>query len=201
MRTRGSSSISPWAHPSLQCQYGQQLRFTLPPALITWHHCECQQHNFSPRKRNEVTLKLSCIKKSDSVQRTHWIINAIRPRLYFWSVRERVILQEKLGISIWWLPGCCFHGDVCACLSGLSVDRPCARSVKVDCPCVFSQVCVRGGVVWALSEHKALFYREGLNSYCSEGEGWKYDTVRYYCCGSTGILQWYCCDTAAVVLL
>ncbi|XP_070698394.1 tectonin beta-propeller repeat-containing protein 2 isoform X2 [Pempheris klunzingeri] len=61
--------------------------------------------------------------------------------------------------------------------TGLSVDRPCARSVKVDSPCVFSQVCVRGGVVWALSEHKALFYREGLDRYCSEGEGWKYDTV------------------------
>ncbi|XP_029349066.1 tectonin beta-propeller repeat-containing protein 2 isoform X2 [Echeneis naucrates] len=61
--------------------------------------------------------------------------------------------------------------------TGLSVERPCARSVKVDSPCVFSQVCVRGGVVWALSEHQALFYREGLNSYCSEGEGWKYDTV------------------------
>ncbi|KAM7375642.1 hypothetical protein PAMP_005437 [Pampus punctatissimus] len=61
--------------------------------------------------------------------------------------------------------------------TGLSVERPCARSVKVDTPCVFSQVCVRGGVVWALSEHKALFYREGLNSYCSEGDGWKYDTV------------------------
>ncbi|XP_059208649.1 tectonin beta-propeller repeat-containing protein 2 [Centropristis striata] len=61
--------------------------------------------------------------------------------------------------------------------TGLSVDRPCARSVKVESPCVFSQVCVSAGVVWALSEHKALFYREGLNSYCSEGEGWKYDTV------------------------
>lgn len=67
---------------------------------------------------------------------------------------------------------------ISVCPSGLSVDRPCARSVKVDSPCVFSQVCVRGGVVWALSEHKALFYREGLSSYCSEGEGWKYDTVR-----------------------
>ncbi|XP_068194967.1 tectonin beta-propeller repeat-containing protein 2 [Antennarius striatus] len=61
--------------------------------------------------------------------------------------------------------------------TGLCADRPCACSVKVDTPCVFSQVCVRGGVVWALSEHKALFYREGLSSYCSEGEGWKYDTV------------------------
>lgn len=61
--------------------------------------------------------------------------------------------------------------------TGLSVDRPCARSVKVDTPCVFSQVCVGGGVVWALSEHKALFYREGLSSFCSQGDGWKYDTV------------------------
>lgn len=59
------------------------------------------------------------------------------------------------------------------------MERPCARSVKVDCPCVFSQVCVRAGVVWALSEHKALFYREGLSSFCTEGDGWKYDTVRY----------------------
>eukprot|EP00066_Takifugu_rubripes_P028769 XP_011618035.1 PREDICTED: tectonin beta-propeller repeat-containing protein 2 [Takifugu rubripes] len=61
--------------------------------------------------------------------------------------------------------------------TGLSLDRPCARSVKVDCQCVFSQVCVRGGVVWALSEHKSLFYREGVNSYCSEGDSWKYDTI------------------------
>ncbi|XP_028994773.1 tectonin beta-propeller repeat-containing protein 2 isoform X2 [Betta splendens] len=61
--------------------------------------------------------------------------------------------------------------------TGLSAERPCARSVKVDSPCVFSQVCVRGAVVWALSEHKALFYREGINSYCSEGEGWRADTI------------------------
>ncbi|KAF7651682.1 hypothetical protein LDENG_00107190, partial [Lucifuga dentata] len=61
--------------------------------------------------------------------------------------------------------------------TGLSVERPCARSVKVDTPCVFSQVCVRGGVVWAMSEHKAVFYREGLSSFCSEGDGWKYDSV------------------------
>jgi len=79
---------------------------------------------------------------------------------------------------------------VVSCPSGLSVDRPCARSVKVDSPCVFTQVCVSAGVVWALSEHKALFYREGLNSYCSEGEGWKYDTVRYYFyCNTTVLLQ------------
>nr|XP_057946209.1 tectonin beta-propeller repeat-containing protein 2-like isoform X1 [Doryrhamphus excisus]XP_057946210.1 tectonin beta-propeller repeat-containing protein 2-like isoform X1 [Doryrhamphus excisus] len=61
--------------------------------------------------------------------------------------------------------------------TGLSLERPCARSVKVDTPCVFSQVCVRGGVVWALSEHNALFYREGLDAFCSLGDTWKYDTV------------------------
>lgn len=78
---------------------------------------------------------------------------------------------------------------VCVCPSGLRLDRPCARSVKVDCPCVFSQVCVRGGVVWALSEHKSLFYREGVNSYCSEGDSWKYDTIRYF--------HYYYVDTTA----
>lgn len=66
------------------------------------------------------------------------------------------------------------------------MDRPCARSVRVDSPCVFSQVCVQGGVVWALSEHKALFYREGVSSYCSEGDGWRSDTVRYYFYNCTG---------------
>lgn len=68
---------------------------------------------------------------------------------------------------------------------------------------MFSQVCVRGGVVWALSEHKALFYREGLNSYCSEGEGWKYDTVRYYSCGSAAgiLLLEYYSDTAVILVV
>ncbi|XP_076155281.1 tectonin beta-propeller repeat-containing protein 2 isoform X1 [Alosa pseudoharengus] len=61
--------------------------------------------------------------------------------------------------------------------TGLSVDRPCARSVKVECPCPLAQVCARGGVVWALSEQRALFYREGLNAYCPEGEVWKNDKI------------------------
>lgn len=61
--------------------------------------------------------------------------------------------------------------------TGLSGDRPCARAVKVDCPCPMSQVAARGSVVWALSEQRALFYREGLSSFCSEGEMWKYDKI------------------------
>ncbi|XP_036398118.1 tectonin beta-propeller repeat-containing protein 2 [Megalops cyprinoides] len=61
--------------------------------------------------------------------------------------------------------------------TGLSVDRPCARSVKVDCPCPLAQISARGSVVWALSEQRGVFYREGLNSFCAEGEQWKYDKV------------------------
>uniref|UniRef100_A0A8C7GFR5 Tectonin beta-propeller repeat containing 2 n=1 Tax=Oncorhynchus kisutch TaxID=8019 RepID=A0A8C7GFR5_ONCKI len=63
--------------------------------------------------------------------------------------------------------------------TGLSVDRPCARAVKVDCPCPMAQIAARGGVVWALSQHRAVFYRDGdgLSSSCSEGEMWKYDKI------------------------
>ncbi|XP_066551042.1 tectonin beta-propeller repeat-containing protein 2 isoform X2 [Amia ocellicauda] len=61
--------------------------------------------------------------------------------------------------------------------TGLSVDRPCARAVKVDCPCPLAQIAARGSVVWALTEQRAVFYREGLSSFCTEGELWKYDSV------------------------
>uniref|UniRef100_A0A673X9C1 Tectonin beta-propeller repeat containing 2 n=1 Tax=Salmo trutta TaxID=8032 RepID=A0A673X9C1_SALTR len=61
--------------------------------------------------------------------------------------------------------------------TGLSVDRPCARAVKVNCPCPMAQIVAHGGVVWALSQHRAVFYRDGLSSYCSEGEMWKFDKI------------------------
>ncbi|KAJ8287370.1 hypothetical protein COCON_G00000290 [Conger conger] len=61
--------------------------------------------------------------------------------------------------------------------TGLSVDRPCARALKLDCPCPLAQLCARGGAVWALTEQRAVFYREGLSTYCTEGEQWRYDTV------------------------
>uniref|UniRef100_A0A8C7VM41 Tectonin beta-propeller repeat containing 2 n=1 Tax=Oncorhynchus mykiss TaxID=8022 RepID=A0A8C7VM41_ONCMY len=57
--------------------------------------------------------------------------------------------------------------------TGLSVDRPCARAVKVDCPCPMAQIAARGGVVWALSQHRAVFYRDGDGL----GEMWKYDKI------------------------
>ncbi|XP_072720195.1 tectonin beta-propeller repeat-containing protein 2 isoform X2 [Ciconia boyciana] len=61
--------------------------------------------------------------------------------------------------------------------TGLSVDRPCARAVKVDCPYPLSQVTSRNNVVWAMSEQRALLYREGVRSFCPEGEQWKSDIV------------------------
>ncbi|XP_057586638.1 tectonin beta-propeller repeat-containing protein 2 isoform X2 [Hippopotamus amphibius kiboko] len=61
--------------------------------------------------------------------------------------------------------------------TGLSVDRPCARAVKVDCPYPLSQVTARNSVVWALTEQRALLYREGVSSFCPDGEHWKCDIV------------------------
>uniref|UniRef100_A0A8C1AT12 Tectonin beta-propeller repeat containing 2 n=1 Tax=Cyprinus carpio carpio TaxID=630221 RepID=A0A8C1AT12_CYPCA len=80
-----------------------------------------------------------------------------------------------LGDDTAWI--ICTNGDLYI-QTGLCVDRPCARSVKVDCPCPMAQIAARGIVVWALSEQRGVFYREGLSSYCAEGEHWKYDTVR-----------------------
>ncbi|XP_076979701.1 tectonin beta-propeller repeat-containing protein 2 isoform X2 [Tamandua tetradactyla] len=61
--------------------------------------------------------------------------------------------------------------------TGLSVDRPCARAVKVDCPYPLSQITARNSVVWALTEQRALLFREGVSSFCPEGEQWKCDIV------------------------
>lgn len=61
--------------------------------------------------------------------------------------------------------------------TGLSVDRPCARAMKVDCPYPLSQITARNSVVWALTEQRALLYREGVSSFCPEGEQWKCDIV------------------------
>ncbi|XP_054989460.1 tectonin beta-propeller repeat-containing protein 2 isoform X3 [Sorex araneus] len=61
--------------------------------------------------------------------------------------------------------------------TGLSVDRPCARALKVDCPYPLAQVTARSCVVWALTEQRALLYREGVSTFCPEGEQWKCDIV------------------------
>ncbi|XP_073466655.1 tectonin beta-propeller repeat-containing protein 2 [Aquarana catesbeiana] len=60
---------------------------------------------------------------------------------------------------------------------GLSVDRPCARAIKVDCPCPLSQITTRNNVVWALTEQRGLLYREGVSSFSPEGEVWQCDLI------------------------
>ncbi|XP_075700370.1 tectonin beta-propeller repeat-containing protein 2 [Rhinoderma darwinii] len=61
--------------------------------------------------------------------------------------------------------------------TGLSVDRPCARAIKVDCPCPLSQITTRNNVVWALTEQRGLLYREGVSSFSPEGEVWECDLI------------------------
>ncbi|XP_072221896.1 tectonin beta-propeller repeat-containing protein 2 isoform X2 [Leuresthes tenuis] len=142
---------------------------TLPETGLSWQRFEDNVHQVAISPSGNLLWKVeqksmtafACAKVSVKGKR-HWY-KAVEQTSF-------VALSDDSA----WIIGT--NGDLYL-QTGLSVERPCARSVKVDSPCVFSQVCVRGGVVWALSEHKALFYREGLNSYCSEGEGWKYDTV------------------------
>lgn len=86
---------------------------------------------------------------------------------------------------------CAFGGFLSVSLAGLSVDRPCARAIKVDCPYPLSQVTARNSVVWALTEQRALLYREGVSSFCPEGEQWKCDIVRYQPGGAGTSLAWF----------
>ncbi|XP_034530211.1 tectonin beta-propeller repeat-containing protein 2 [Notolabrus celidotus] len=141
----------------------------LPEAGLNWQRFEDNVHQMALSPSGNLLWKVeqktmtafACAKVSVKGKR-HW-----------YKAVEQTAFVALSDDSAWIIRT---NGDLYL-QTGLSVERPCARSVKVDSPCVFSQVCVRGGVVWALSEHKAVFYREGLNSYCSEGEGWKYDTV------------------------
>ncbi|XP_032882387.1 tectonin beta-propeller repeat-containing protein 2 isoform X2 [Amblyraja radiata] len=61
--------------------------------------------------------------------------------------------------------------------TGLSADRPCARAVRVDCPCPLMQIISRNNVVWALTEQRTVLYRKGISSFCPEGEQWMPDVV------------------------
>ncbi|XP_012735157.2 tectonin beta-propeller repeat-containing protein 2 isoform X1 [Fundulus heteroclitus] len=142
---------------------------TLPETGLKWQRFEDNVHQVALSPSGNLLWKVeqktmtafACAKVSVKGKR-HW-----------YKAAEQTAFVALSDDSAWIIRT---NGDL-HLQTGLSMERPCARSVKVDSPCVFSQVCVRAGVVWALSEHKALFYREGMNSYCSEGEGWKYDTV------------------------
>ncbi|XP_069772557.1 tectonin beta-propeller repeat-containing protein 2 [Narcine bancroftii] len=61
--------------------------------------------------------------------------------------------------------------------TGLSADRPCARAMKVDCPCPLVQIISKNNVVWALTEQQKVLFRKGISSFCPEGEQWVSDIV------------------------
>ncbi|XP_078418532.1 tectonin beta-propeller repeat-containing protein 2 [Cetorhinus maximus] len=61
--------------------------------------------------------------------------------------------------------------------TGLSADRPCARAVKVECPYPLVQITSRNNVVWALTEQRTILFRNGISSFCPEGEHWTSDIV------------------------
>ncbi|KAM9341628.1 tectonin beta-propeller repeat-containing protein 2 [Symphorus nematophorus] len=142
---------------------------TLPETGLTWQRFEDNVHQVALSPSGNLLWKVE--QKSMTAYACAKV--SVKGKRHWYKAVEQTGFVALSDDSAWIIRT---NGDLYL-QTGLSVDRPCARSVKVDSPCVFSQVCVRGGVVWALSEHKALFYREGLNSYCSEGEGWKYDTV------------------------
>lgn len=98
---------------------------------------------------------------------------SIRGRRHWYKALEHTA-SVALGNHTAWLLRT--NGDLYL-QTGLSAERPCSRSMKVETPCSFSQVCARGGVVWALSEEGAVFYRDGVSSFCCEGEGWTNDKI------------------------
>ncbi|RVE57688.1 hypothetical protein OJAV_G00218650 [Oryzias javanicus] len=141
----------------------------LPETGLSWQRFEDNVHQvaLSPsgnllwKVEQKTMTSFACAKVSGKGKR-HW-----------YKAAEQTAFVALSDDSAWIIQT---NGDLYL-QTGLSMERPCARSVKVETPCVFSQVCVRAGAVWALTEHKALFYREGISSFCSEGEGWKCDTV------------------------
>ncbi|XP_061599817.1 tectonin beta-propeller repeat-containing protein 2 [Cololabis saira] len=141
----------------------------LPEAGLSWQHFEGNVHQMALSPSGNLLWKV----EQKSLTAFACAKVSVRGKRHWYKAVEQTAFVALSDDSAWIIRT---NGDLYL-QTGLSVERPCARSVKVDCPCVFSQVCVRAGVVWALSEHKALFYREGLNSFCSEGDGWKYDTI------------------------
>uniref|UniRef100_A0A1A8DT97 Tectonin beta-propeller repeat containing 2 n=1 Tax=Nothobranchius kadleci TaxID=1051664 RepID=A0A1A8DT97_NOTKA len=142
---------------------------TLPETGLSWQRFEDNVHQVALSPSGNLLWKV----EQKSMTAFACAKALVKGKRHWYKAVEQTAFVALSDDSAWIIRT---NGDLYL-QTGLSVERPCARSVKVDSPCVFSQVCVRGGVLWALSEHKALFYREGLNSYCSEGEGWKYDTV------------------------
>ncbi|XP_048830878.1 tectonin beta-propeller repeat-containing protein 2 [Brienomyrus brachyistius] len=97
----------------------------------------------------------------------------IKGRRHWYEAQSQVNFVTLSDDSAWIISS---NGDLFL-QTGLSGDRPCARSVKVDSPCPLVQITARDSAVWVLSEQRGVFYREGLSSFCPEGERWKHDDV------------------------
>ncbi|XP_057715416.1 tectonin beta-propeller repeat-containing protein 2 isoform X1 [Corythoichthys intestinalis] len=143
----------------------------LPESSLQWQRFEDNIHQVALSPSGNLLWKV----EQKSMTAYACAKTSARGKRHWYKAAEEAAFVALSDDSAWIIKT---NGDL-HLQTGLSMERPCARSVKVDTPCVFSQVCARGGVVWALSEHNALFYREGLDTFCSLGDTWKYDTVRH----------------------
>ncbi|XP_061651275.1 tectonin beta-propeller repeat-containing protein 2 isoform X3 [Phyllopteryx taeniolatus] len=141
----------------------------LPESSLQWQRFEDNIHQVALSPSGNLLWKVE--QKSMTAYACAKV--SARGKRHWYKAAEQTAFVALSDDSAWIIRT---NGDLYS-QTGLSAERPCARSAKVDAPCVFSQVCVRGGVAWALSEHNALFYREGLDSFCCLGDAWKYDTV------------------------
>ncbi|XP_075995908.1 tectonin beta-propeller repeat-containing protein 2 [Genypterus blacodes] len=142
---------------------------TLPESGLSWQRFEDNVHQMALSPSGSLLWKV----EQKSMTAFACAKVSVKGKRHWYKAVEQTAFVALSDDSAWIIRT---NGDLYL-QTGLSVERPCARSVKLDTPCVFSQVCVRGGVAWAMSEHKAVYYREGLSSFCSLGDAWKYDTV------------------------
>ncbi|XP_046579933.1 tectonin beta-propeller repeat-containing protein 2-like isoform X3 [Haliotis rubra] len=64
------------------------------------------------------------------------------------------------------------NGDVMM-QKGLSAERPCFKSLKVDGNERLKLIMCRGHVVWGITENHKVVYRSGVTEACQEGTEWK----------------------------
>ncbi|XP_071079116.1 tectonin beta-propeller repeat-containing protein 2-like [Haliotis cracherodii] len=64
------------------------------------------------------------------------------------------------------------NGDVMV-QKGLSAERPCFKSMKVDGHERLKLIVCRGGVVWGITDNHKVVYRSGVTEACQEGKEWK----------------------------
>ncbi|KAE8277165.1 Tectonin beta-propeller repeat-containing protein 2 [Larimichthys crocea] len=122
---------------------------TLPETGLNWQRFEDNVHQVAVSPSGNLLWKV----EQKSLTAFACAKVSVKGKRHWYKAVEQTAFVALSDDSAWIIRT---NGDLYL-QTGLSVDRPCARSVRVDTPCVFSQ--------------------KGLDRYCSEGEGWKYDTV------------------------